>query len=153
MVGAGAVEGAGFVFDAEDDVVEVAAGGDEGVCGSGGGGVGGDGVLFGVTQGFIGGLGGFTAVGRVVGLVVGHGAECVVGLDVLENLLGVDADGFADVFHDVSVSYAKQLNSYGFRCYRQAVFESSEWHILGRQSCSCPCEGSRCCRMRCWVGE
>ena len=147
MVGAGAVEGAGFVFDAEDDVVEVAAGGDEGVGGSGGGGVGGDGVLFGVTLGFIGGLGGFAAVGRVVGLVVGHGAEGVVGLDVLENLLGIDAGGFADVVHEVSVIYSKWLNSYGFRCYRQVVFESSKWHSLSRLSCPCPCEGNRDCSM------
>lgn len=137
FVGAEAVEGFGFVFDAEDDAVEVAAGDDEGVGGVGGGNLGGDDALFGVAQGAIGGVGGFAAVGGVVGFVVAEGAQGVVALDIFEDLLGIDAGGGVNVLvHDISFVVFKytvvtQIEYYEERLLkssvRHEVFGESEW--------------------------
>lgn len=103
LIGVGAVEGDGFGFDAEDRAVEFAAGGDEGVDAGCGGGLGDDGVLFGGAEFGVGGVDDFAVVVGVVGLVVAHGGERVVGLDVLERLGRGDAGFRVDVVHAYSI--------------------------------------------------
>lgn len=121
LVGAGAVEGLGFEFDAEDDVLEAAAGGDDGVVAGGGGGLVDDGLALGGDERLVGGLGGFAAVGGVVGLVVGHGAEGMVGRDVLAGLGGGDFGVRVDVAHDFSSGLLTMAGTLPFACYSRKI--------------------------------
>lgn len=89
--------------------MEVAAGFDEAVGGGGGGGLGGDGEEFGVAEGLVGQVGGFTAVVGVVGAVVEQCAEGEVRLDVFLGLLDGYLGVFADVVHGVSCGYGYAL--------------------------------------------